>query len=276
MNGLFKPKERTVSKVVMLEISTLIPNRSQPRRIFGENDLNSLAESIKENGMIQPICVRRSGALYEIISGERRTRAAKLAGLNEVPCIIMSVDDEKSALMALIENIQRKDLSFFEEALAIEKLISVYGLTQETAAERLGKAQSTIANKLRLLRFSDAERSMIINADLSERQARALIRISDVGERLSVLEKVIEKKLDLEQTEKLVDDVVCGRAYERERKKEREKKMRAILPAPPRLYMNSINQLIKRMKESNIPCETSAGKNNGYYEYIIKFPIPND
>jgi len=276
MNGIFKPKEKTIYKVVMLEISTLIPNRSQPRKIFSELDLRSLAESIKENGIIQPICVRRDGALYEIISGERRTRAAKLAGLKEIPCIIMSVDDEKSALIALIENIQRKDLNFFEEALAIEKLITVYGLTQETAAERLGKAQSTIANKLRLLRFSDAERTMIINGDLTERQARALIRIADVGERLSVLEKVIEKKLDLKQTEKLVDDTLNDRVNEKKAAKEREKKLRAIIPAPPRLYMNSINQLIKRMKESNIPCETSAGKNNGYYEYIIKFPISNE
>ncbi len=276
MNGIFKFKEKTISKVVMLEISTLIPNKSQPRRTFNENDLISLAESIKENGIIQPICVRRSGALYEIISGERRTRAAKIAGLNEVPCIIMSVDDEKSALLALIENIQRKDLSYFEEAIAIEKLISVYGLTQETAAERLGKAQSTIANKLRLLKFSDAERTMIINGNLTERQARALIRISDVGERLSILEKVIEKKLNLEQTEKLVNDTLSDHADERKHVNEREKKLRAIIPAPPRLYMNSINQLIKRMKESNIPCETSAGKNNGYYEYIIKFPISNE
>ncbi len=276
MNGIFKSREKTIFKVVMLEISTLIPNRSQPRRTFNENDLISLAESIKENGIIQPICVRKNGALYEIISGERRTRAAKIAGLNEVPCIIMSVDDEKSALLALIENIQRKDLSYFEEAIAIEKLISVYGLTQETAAERLGKAQSTIANKLRLLKFSDAERTMIINGNLTERQARALIRISDVGERLSILEKVIEKKLNLEQTEKLVNDTLSDRADERKHAKEREKKLRAIIPAPPRLYMNSINQLIKRMKESNIPCETSAGKNNGYYEYIIKFPISNE
>ncbi len=276
MNGLFKPKEKYLAKVIMLEISILVPNKSQPRRTFSDADLKSLADSIKENGIIQPICVRKCGALYEIISGERRTRAAKLAGLEEVPCIIMSVDDEKSAVLALIENIQRKDLSFFEEALAIEKLISVYGLTQETAAERLGKAQSTIANKLRLLRLSDVERAMIINNDLTERQARALIRIENMEERLSVLEQVITKKLNLEQTEKLVNDTLDARHKEKEIAKKREKKIRAILPAPPRLYMNSINQLIKRMKESNIPCETFAGKNNGYYEYVIKFPISDD
>ncbi len=117
---------------------------------------------------------------------------------------------------------------------------------------------------------------MIINGGLTERQARALIRIADVGERLSVLERVIEKKLNLEQTEKLVDEVISGRAEEKKRAREREKKLRRIIPAPPRLYMNSINQIIKKIKESNIPCETSAGKNNGYYEYVIKFPISND
>ena len=190
MNGIFKPKEKEVGKVVMLELASLRPNKSQPRIEFNDAAIKSLAESIRENGILQPICVRRNGALFEIISGERRVRAAKLIGLQDVPCIIMSVDDEQSAVLALIENIQRKDLSYFEEALAIEKLINVYGLTQESAAERLGKAQSTVANKLRLLRFTDAERTLLINGNLSERQARALIRISEPHIRITVLEKI--------------------------------------------------------------------------------------
>ncbi len=172
MTGFFKQKEKIAGQVVMLELNELTPNKSQPRRQFSEEQLLSLSQSIKENGIIQPICVRKKGAVYEIISGERRMRAAKLAGLNEVPCIVMSVDDEQSAVLALIENIQRKDLSYFEEALAIEKLISFYGLTQESAAARLGKAQSTIANKLRLLKFSDTERRMLIMGNLNERQDR--------------------------------------------------------------------------------------------------------
>ena len=146
MTGIFKSKEKTVGRVVALETGLLIPNRSQPRVDFNENELAALADSIRENGILQPINVRKCGVNYEIVSGERRFRAAKLCGLEEVPCIVIDADDERSAVLALIENIQRRDLSYFEEALAIERLIKFYGLTQEDAAARLGKAQSTIAN----------------------------------------------------------------------------------------------------------------------------------
>lgn len=271
MNNLFKTKEKGIQRVVSLEISLLRPNKSQPRTEFDESALMSLAESIRENGIIQPVCVRKKGAVYEIISGERRTRAAKLAGLSELPCIIMDADDERSAVLALIENIQRRDLGFFEEALAIEKLISVFGLTQEQAAARLGKAQSTIANKLRLLRFTDAERQMMISANLSERQARALIRINDNAQRVKALEKVVAKGLNLDQTEDLVADIIS--LEEKAQKKVREEKIKRIFPKPPRLYMNSINKLIRQMKEADIPCVTSSGTVDGYYEYIIRIPI---
>lgn len=268
MTGLFKQKEKTAGQVIMLELSELTPNKSQPRRQFSEEQLLSLSQSIKENGIIQPICVRRKGAVYEIISGERRMRAAKLAGLNEVPCIVMSVDDEQSAVLALIENIQRKDLSYFEEALAIERLISFYGLTQENAATRLGKAQSTIANKLRLLRFSDSERRMLIMGNLNERQARALIRIEDEELRKNVIEKVITRNLNLAQTEELV-----SRSLNAPPKKEIKRRAGSPVTAPPRLYMNSLNALLKRIKEDNIPCELTTEKSEMYYEYTIKFPI---
>lgn len=268
MTSFFKQKDKVAGQVVMLQLSELTPNKSQPRRQFSEEQLLSLSQSIKENGIIQPICVRRTGAVYEIISGERRTRAARLAGLNEVPCIVMSVDDEQSAVLALIENIQRKDLSYFEEALAIEKLISFYGLTQENAAARLGKAQSTIANKLRLLKFSDTERRMLIMGNLNERQARALVRIEDVEARLDAIEKVVTRSLDLTQTEELVESVLHGSP---KREKKHRKKLRYT--APPRLYMNSLNALIKRIKEDNVPCELSTEKSDQFYEYTIKFPV---
>ncbi|MGN1119743.1 MAG: ParB/RepB/Spo0J family partition protein [Oscillospiraceae bacterium] len=274
MTGFIKHREPT-QKIVMLETALLRPNRSQPRKEFDECALRQLSDSIKENGMLQPVCVRKNGALYEIISGERRTRAAKLAGLCEIPCIVMNVDDEKSAVLALIENIQRKNLNYFEEALAIEKLISVYGLTQETAAERLGKAQSTIANKLRLLRFSDEERSLLSSENISERQARALIRISDESLRMRTLQKVVEKKLNLEQTEKLVADIIEEKPLTTREKHStgKMKKLMKQFPQPPRLYMNSINNLIKQMRDAKIPCETQSEKKDGYYEYIIRFPV---
>ena len=268
MGTFFKTKEKTEQQIVMLETAVLVPNKAQPRREFSEEALLSLARSIKENGILQPICVRKCGAVYEIISGERRTRAARLAGLCEVPCIVMTVDDEQSAVLALIENIQRKDLSYFEEALGIEKLISYYGLTQEEAAKRLGKAQSTIANKLRLLRFSDAERRLLLMGNLSERQARALIRIDDGVTRVKAIEKVISKNLNLDQTESLVEHTLGDKP---------PKKQRANfeLKAPSRVYMNSLNALLKRIKADNIPCDFTAEKSDDFYEYTIRFPRNN-
>ncbi len=267
MKGLFKQKEKVSGQVVMIKTGLLFPNKSQPRLDFSDAELSSLAESIRENGILQPVCVRKVGAVYEIISGERRTRAAKLAGLDEIPCIVMNVGDEQSAVLALIENIQRKDLSYFEEALAIERLIGFYGMTQEVAAERLGKAQSTVANKLRLLKFSEAERQMLVTGNLSERQARALVRISDSALRKKLIETVIRKHLNLEETEELV-----SRSIESAPKQKRRRSMPKII-APPAFYMNSLNALIKRIRDDNIPCELETGKTEKYYEYTIKFPI---
>lgn len=267
MNTFFKPKEKLSGQIVMLGTSELVPNKAQPRREFSEEALLSLAKSIKENGILQPICVRKNGAVYEIISGERRTRAAKLAGLHEVPCIVMSVDDEQSAVLALIENIQRKDLSYFEEALGIEKLISYYGLTQEEAARRLGKAQSTVANKLRLLRFSDAERRLLLMGNLSERQARAIIRIDDQQKRVGIIEKTVKQSLNLEQTERLVEETLGNT------EKAVKERAQIDLKAPSRLYMNSLNALLKRIKADKIPCDVITEKSDCYYEYFIRFPI---
>ncbi len=266
MGTFFKAKEKTTGQIVMLSTSEIIPNKSQPRREFSEEALLSLSRSIKENGILQPICVRKLGAVYEIISGERRTRAAKIAGLNEIPCIVMEADDSQSAVLALIENIQRKDLSYFEEALGIEKLISYYGLTQEEAARRLGKAQSTIANKLRLLRFTDAERHMMLMGNLSERQARALIRIDNAEQRVKAIERVVSKNLNLPQTEALVAQML-GQTDKPQKRQNIE------LKAPSRLYMNSLNALLKRIKDDKIPCDVTAEKSENYYEYTIKFPI---
>ncbi len=264
---LINTKE-TVAEVVNIELSLLVPNKAQPRREFSGEALKSLSESIRENGIIQPICVRKAGGLYEIISGERRCRAARLAGLVKVPCIVMEVGDEQAAVLALIENIQRKDLSYFEEAAAIEKLISVYGLTQEEAAARLGKAQSTIANKLRLLRFSDAERRILLTGNLSERQARAIVRITDDEARRAVIDKVVRSRLNLDRTEALVEQTLAEIAKPAPRKK-----ATLIISPHSRLYINSLNALLKRIKTDNIPCEMSTEKNDEYYEYTIRFPI---
>lgn len=275
MTGLFKNKEKTVGKVVALDVGLIIPNRSQPRVTFDENELAALSASIRENGILQPINVRRCGVNYEIISGERRFRAAKICGLEEVPCIVIDADDERSALLALIENIQRRDLSYFEEALAIERLIKFYGLTQEEAASRLGKAQSTIANKLRLLKFSDAERGLLIKGNVTERQARALVRIDDQKLRIHAMGEMIINKLNIEQTESMVEGILHGiipkKREEEPEPAEKKQASRKNFHFPlPRLYINSINKIVKNMKEANIECETVMNRVGDCYEYTIK------
>lgn len=275
MTGLFKNKEKTVGKVVALDVGLIIPNRSQPRVTFDENELAALSASIRENGILQPINVRRCGVNYEIISGERRFRAAKICGLEEVPCIVIDADDERSAVLALIENIQRRDLSYFEEALAIERLIKFYGLTQEEAASRLGKAQSTIANKLRLLKFSDAERGLLIKGNVTERQARALVRIDDQKLRIHAMGEMIINKLNIEQTESMVEGILHGiipkKREEEPEPAEKKQVSRKNFHFPlPRLYINSINKIVKNMKEANIECETVMNHIGDCYEYTIK------
>lgn len=275
MTGLFKNKEKTVGKVVALDVGLIIPNRSQPRVTFDENKLAALSASIRENGILQPINVRRCGVNYEIISGERRFRAAKICGLEEVPCIVIDADDERSAVLALIENIQRRDLSYFEEALAIERLIKFYGLTQEEAASRLGKAQSTIANKLRLLKFSDAERGLLIKGNVTERQARALVRIDDQKLRIHAMGEMIINKLNIEQTESMVEGILHGiipkKREEEPEPAEKKQASRKNFHFPlPRLYINSINKIVKNMKEANIECETVMNHVGDCYEYTIK------
>ena len=275
MTGLFKNKEKTVGKVVALDVGLIIPNRSQPRVTFDENELAALSASIRENGILQPINVRRCGVNYEIISGDRRFRAAKICGLEEVPCIVIDADDERSAVLALIENIQRRDLSYFEEALAIERLIKFYGLTQEEAASRLGKAQSTIANKLRLLKFSDAERGLLIKGNVTERQARALVRIDDQKLRIHAMGEMIINKLNIEQTESMVEGILHGiipkKREEEPEPAEKKQASRKNFHFPlPRLYINSINKIVKNMKEANIECETVMNHVGDRYEYTIK------
>lgn len=271
MSILFGNKDKTVQRVVMISLGAIVPNRSQPRRYFDEGELHQLSQSIKENGIIQPVCVRKTGVTYEIISGERRCRAAKLADMSEVPCIVMDVDEERSAVLAIIENIQRSNLSFFEEAIAINELINVYGLTQQEAARRLGKAQSTIANKLRLLRFTDAERTILASNNISERQARAIIRIDDPQKRINILHIVVKRKMNLEQTEEYVALQLAGKTTEARTARS------SIFNIPlPRVYINSINKIVGRMKSANIRCETMLEKTDKYFEYTIRIPVTVD
>lgn len=241
-------------------------NPHQPRKIFDEKALFELAESIRSCGVIQPLNVRKIGEnAYELISGERRLKASKLIGLKKVPAIIMNIEDERSAVFALIENLQREDLSFFEEAVAYERLLKEFSLTQDELAFKLGKSQSAIANKLRLLKLSEEMRSKIAEHNLTERHCRALLRLSREESREKVLKFIIEKNLNVTDTEKYIDELFF------EEKKEKIQKKRVIsLFKDIRIFSNTVNQAVDMMKKAGIEAKTKKRETEEFVEYFIR------
>lgn len=269
MTGIFTfSKEKTEEqRVLSIAVELIIPNPHQPRTSFHDPELRQLADSIRQNGILQPLTVRQRGERYELIAGERRLRAAKLAGLRAVPCIIMEINERNSAILALVENIQRQDLGFFDEAAAIEKLITYYGMTQEDAALKLGKAQSTVANKIRLLRLTAPEREMILEHHLTERHARALLKLGSAEERLTVLDKVVKHRLNVEKTERLIDEML-GKTRERE-----NFRRRSVLFRDVRLFANTINKAVETMQAAGIPAASQKMQFDDYIEYRVRIPL---
>lgn len=268
MAVIFQQKrEKTVAKVVEIPCEQIAPNPYQPRQEFDRTELMSLAASIKTDGILQPLSVRKSGDGYELIAGERRLRAAILAGLEAVPCIVSEMSDRNSALMSLVENIQRKDLGFFEEADAIARLIDFYGMTQEDAALRLGYAQSTLANKLRLRKLSSDERRLITEYGLTERHARALLRLDDPEKRISVINQAGRRKLNVESTERLIDSMI-----EYDKYKERIRKGSAIF-RDLRLFMNTVNKAVETMQIAGVDVNVDKKQSEDFLEYHIRVPL---
>lgn len=257
------------NKVLMVSTIQIRPNKTQPRRNFDEDELKSLSRSIVENGILQPLVVRRINATeFELIAGERRLRAAIMAGLSKVPCVVHKCTDKESALLALIENLQRADLSMFEEARGIARLIRKYGLTQEQAAIKLGKKQSTVANKLRLLRLTFEEQEWILTANLSERHARALLRIDDEALRREVLSRIITDNMSVGECEAFVTDVLMKRsAGDPPRKPERKMVIKDV-----RIFVNTINKAVDTMRLSGINAISRRSETDEYIEYTVKIP----
>jgi ParB family chromosome partitioning protein len=261
-----KPTEKVINKVINIPVGQISPNPYQPRREFG-TDIAELAESIKANGILQPLTVRAAGdGNYQLVAGERRLRAAKMAGFEEVPCILVNISDRNSAVMALVENIQRRDLGFFDEAEAIYRLIDIYGLTQEDAAIRLGKSQPTVANKLRLLRLSAEERAKITHYGLTERHARALLKLTGGDDRAEAIDNIRLKKLNVEQTERMIDGMLIAR-----KETDRVRKASGIFK-DVRLFVNTITHAVDVMRAAGINAEATQNKTDTYTEYIIKIP----
>lgn len=267
VNFATKQREKEINKVLEIGVSLIKPNPSQPRKCFYSDELTKLAKSISQEGILQPLIIRIKDGEYELVSGERRLRAAKIAGLKTVPCIIVNMTERNSALMALVENIQREDLSFFEEASAIQSLISVYGMTQEDAAIRLGIAQSTVANKLRLLRIPGDEQQVIMDMKLSERHARALLRLESKSDRIDVLERIHKYKLNVEMTEAYISKLLEGK-----RKKESYKKRSPIL-RDVKLFVNTINKAIEVMRLSGVDANSKKTQTESEITYTITIPI---
>lgn len=268
MSNLFSLIDKTaVNKVVEIQTDMITPNPHQPRKNFDAEALDQLAASIKCNGILQPLTVRKIEFGYELIAGERRLRAAKLLNMKTVPCIIMNISERNSAVMALVENIQRKDLSFFDEAYAIEKLIDFYGMTQEDAAIKLGKSQSTIANKLRLLKLTEPERRQIVELNLTERHARALLKLQSQEERLDVIEKIRKYNFNVEQTEKYINNMIV-KENERASLKRRSGAFKNV-----KLFVNTINHAIEMMRAAGINADSKKTQDENFIEYVIRIPI---
>ena len=258
-------KFKSGGSILLVPVELIIPNPNQPRKNFSQSELEGLASSIKHNGIIQPLVIRRLiDEKYELISGERRLRAAKLVGLETVPCIVMSACDEQSALYAIIENIQRDNLNFFEEAEAIFKLSSIYNLSQQEIAKKLGKSQSSLSNKTRLLNISPELRSVITENSLTERHARALLRLKNDVDRLKALLYIIEKKLNVNETDKYIDSLLAPAAVKSEPK---FRKLKDI-----KIFINTINHAVDTMRKAGIKAVSTEHETGEYYEYVVRIP----
>lgn len=261
-------KQKIVNKVLLIPINQISPNPNQPRKIFEDEKLEQLAESIAQYGLIQPITVTQLlDGNYQLVAGERRLIACKRLKMESLPAIIVELNEENSSAMALVENIQRCDLNFFEEAVAIEKLMKLMGQTQQSVATKLGKNQSTIANKLRLLQLSPNVKQAILSAKLTERHARALLPLVEKGDQalLDVIEVIKKKELNVAQTEQYVNSFF-------EEKKKKDSSHRLFIVKDLRIFVNSIDKAIKTMQLSGIEAKTDMEEEEDCLVYTVRIP----
>ncbi len=257
----------SVEEIRQLSVNKIIANKYQPRSIFDDEKIEELAQTIKTHGVIQPIVVREAGdEKYEIIAGERRWRACVKLGMKEVPAIIRNLNDTQSASVALIENLQREGLTSIEEAYAYQSLIELHNLTQESLAQRLGKGQSTIANKLRLLHLPVECHQALKKRTISERHARALLVLKKEELQRAFLEEIIKNDWNVKQTELKVEQ------YLEKKEEQPKKKIRRAFSRDMRIAMNTIRQSIEMISKSGIQVETDEKDSEQYYEIIIKLP----
>ena len=238
--------------IVYLRTDELTPNPVQPRKRFDDESLEELSGSIKSYGILNPLTVRLRCGKYELVAGERRLRAAKLAGLEEVPCILIDVNMEDASLIALVENLQRRDLDFIEEALGISQLIRMFGMSQEEAARRIGKSQSAVANKLRLLKLpSDVLESQRQNG-LTERHGRALLRLPNPVAQRAALEYIVDNGLTVAATDAYIDALLSAPEEAEQKDEEKPEKRRTFVLKDVRVFLNTLSRSIDLMKQGGI------------------------
>ncbi|AJK85734.1 MULTISPECIES: nucleoid occlusion protein [Lysinibacillus] len=265
---------QTAEEVIKLPIDEIVPNRFQPRTIFDDEKIEELSRTIHTHGVIQPIVVRKTSEnQYEIIAGERRYRAMKKLQWTEVPAIVRNLTDKETASIALIENLQREELTAIEEAVAYQKLLELHELTQEALAQRLGKGQSTVANKLRLLRLPDEVQQAILQRKISERHARALIAIKDQPLQLEILQQTVDSDWNVRQLEEQIQAILHPVTDEQEEsvpKKARPK--RKAISKDVRIALNTIKQSLTMVTKSGITVNTEEEDTEEYYQITVKIP----
>lgn len=266
------------SRVLLVQPDLISPNPDQPRQYFDPQGLAELADSIRIHGILQPLTVRRrSGGRFELVAGERRLRAAIICGLSEVPCLVMDVTRENSCVLSLIENLQRRDLDFLEEAMALDRLISLYGLSQEETAIKVGKSQSAVANKLRLLRLPSEVLDTLRKNGCTERHARALLRLPDVESQLAATQLIVEQGFNVARTEQYVNEFLEALAAppslpEAKHPKDKPGKRTSYLIRDIRFFLNSVNHGLSLMQSAGVNAEYDQVEEGDSILLTIRIP----
>lgn len=259
----------TGSRVLDLPLEQISPNPFQPRKEFDEMELRELAKSISNFGVIQPIIVRKSKDGFQLVAGERRYRACKMIGRQQIPAIIQEIDDQSMAAVSLIENLQRKELNYFEEAIAYSTLLNRFGLTQEELAQRVGKSQSAIANKLRLLKIAPEIRNLIITSTITERHARALLKLNTADMQKEIIRTIYERELNVKETEELVEKAQRNN-IPREPKTAVNGQNVSLVIRDARIFLNTIKETVNRARQTGIDMLVIENENENEYEITIK------
>ena len=246
-------------RVVFLPARSIRPNPAQPRKIFRPDSLRELSDSIRQHGILQPLSVRRVEGGYELIAGERRLRAAQDAGLTDIPCILMQMDDRESGMAAMVENLQRQDLDFVEEAMGISRLLTQWHMSQEQAARLLGKSQSAVANKLRLLRHSEPVLTALREGELTERHARALLKLPGEEEKLAAIREILRQGMSVARTEKYIEALLENRM---------DKPQKANVGA----FLNSLTQSLQKIQSYGIPAVSERRETDSQIVLTITIP----